>query len=96
MEDNAAQFMSNTTFVLLIVLVLVIGIPLIVLTFFVCRRLHEMHTTHNTIEGELFVSDDGGIFSEFGIPVTELCKREYILLKVHHIKPKVKEDPSNE
>ena len=91
MDGNSAQLMSNQAFILILVLVLVIGIPLVVLTFFVCRRLHEMHTTHNTIEGELFVSDDGEIFSEFGIPVSELCEREYILLKVHHIKPKAKE-----
>ena len=82
--------------IILIALILTIGIPLIVLTFFVCRRLHEMHNTHNTIEGELFVSDDGQIFSEFGIPIDEICKREYLLLKVHHVKPKQKEVPSNE
>lgn len=91
MDASSAQAMSSTTFILLVILIVLIGIPLIVLTFFVCRRLHEMHTTHNTIEGELFVSDDGGIFSEFGIPVSELCEREYVLLKVHHIKPKIKE-----
>lgn len=95
MDASTAQF-TSTTFILLIVLMLLIGIPLIVLTFFVCRRLHEMHTTHNTIEGELFVSDSGEIFSEFGIPVSELCEREYILLKVHHVKPKVREVPNNE
>ena len=91
MDASSAQAMSSTTFILLVILIVLIGIPLIVLTFFVCRRLHEMHTTHNTIEGELFVSDDGGIFSEFGISVSELCEREYVLLKVHHIKPKIKE-----
>lgn len=91
MDASSAQAMSSTTFILLVILIVLIGIPLIVLTFFVCRRLHEMHTTHNTIEGELFVSDDGGIFSEFGIPVSELCERKYVLLKVHHIKPKIKE-----
>ena len=95
MDASSAQLMSSTTFILLVILIVLIGIPLIVLTFFVCRRLHEMHTTHNTIEGELFVSDDGGIFSEFGIPVSELCEREYVLLKVHHIKPNIKEVSSN-
>lgn len=82
---------STHALILLIALIAVIGIPLIILTFFVCRRLHEMHATHNVIEGELFVSDDGEIFSEFGIEVSELCKRDYILLKVHHVKPKLKE-----
>lgn len=95
MDASSAQAMSSTTFILLVILIVLIGIPLIVLTFFVCRRLHEMHTTHNTIEGELFVSDDGGIFSEFGISVSELCEREYVLLKVHHIKPKIKEGSNN-
>lgn len=80
--------------VTLLLLVLLIGIPLCTLTFFVCRRLRELHNTHNVIEGELFVSDSGEIYSQFGIQLDEIVKRDYILLQVHHVNNK-KEEKEN-
>lgn len=46
------------------------------------------------IEGELFVSETGEMFSEFGIPVDEILNRDYILLKVNQINT-TKEEISN-
>ena len=72
-------------FIAAIVVSCLIGVPFLTLSFFVIRRLHELHTQHNKIDGELFISDSGECFAEYGIPIPEIINRNYILLKVHHI-----------
>lgn len=67
----------------LLALCLVIAVSVIILTFFVCRRLHELHTQHNKVDGDIFVEPDGGIHASFNIPPEEMG--EFILLKVHNV-----------
>jgi hypothetical protein len=71
--------------VAMIVLAVVIGVPVLTVSFFVVRRLHELHESHNKIDGELYISDDGDMYAEYGIPIPEILERNYILLKVNHI-----------
>lgn len=82
--------MDGSTIVMLIIAVLVL-IIISTLTFFVCRRLSELHRERLKPEGHIFVDDTGDMFSEFDIPMAELIKRDYILVKVTHVKPKTKE-----
>jgi hypothetical protein len=86
----AAVMEVTPGFVIALVLSCLIGVPFLTLTFFVSRRLHELHTQHNKIDGELFISDSGECFAEYGIPIPEIINRNYILLKVHHIGGKEK------
>ena len=69
------------------IIVLVVGCAIatavITLTFFVCRRLHELHTQHNKVDGDIFVESDGGVHASFNIPPEEMG--EFILLKVHNV-----------
>lgn len=65
---------------------MVIGIPFIVFMIHVIQRLRYLKSENRTIEGELFVTDEGEIYSEFGIDFEEIKTRDTILLKVHHIK----------
>lgn len=52
----------------------------------VVRRLRFLSKRKEEAIGTLFVSDDGDIFSEFEVPVDNLAQRDYIYLKVHHVK----------
>lgn len=81
----------NSSDILLCSLIVLIVIPLITLTFFICRRLKELHNSNKIIEGQLFISDTGNIYSEFDIPISDMIKRDTILLKVNYVKVK-KED----
>lgn len=74
--------------IIVICILFVIGVTVFTTCFFVVRRLHELHTQHNKIDGELFVSDSGDMYSEFGIPVDELISKDYILMKVNHVATK--------
>ncbi len=65
---------------------MVIGVPFIVFMIHVIQRLRYLKSENRTIEGELFVTDEGEIYSEFGIDFEEIKARDTILLKVHHIK----------
>lgn len=67
----------------LLAVCLVITVSVIILTFFVCRRLHELHTQHNKVDGDIFVGPDGGIHASFNIPPEEMG--DFILLKVHNV-----------
>ena len=69
-----------------LVLGIVIGVPVITCAFFIIRRLHELHTVHNKIEGELYVSEAGDMYAEYLIPISDIVARDYILLKVHTVK----------
>lgn len=71
---------------------ILVGISFIIFSFCVIRRLHELHKSRQKIEGELHVSNSGDIFSEFGIPIEEILKRDTILLKVVPIKSTSKEE----
>lgn len=74
--------------IIVICILFVVGITVFTTCFFVVRRLHELHALHaqhNKIDGELFISDSGEIYSEFVVPVDELISKDYILMKVNHV-----------
>ena len=81
----AASIEYSPGFIVAMVIVILIGVPVLTTSFFVVRRLHELHTAHNKIDGELFISDTGDMYAEYGIPIPEILERNYILLKVNHI-----------
>lgn len=58
----------------------------LVVAVHVVRRLRYLSKRKEESIGTLFVSDDGDIFSEFEVPVDNLAQRDYIYLKVHHVK----------
>lgn len=68
--------------------IMIIGVPFTVFVFHTVRRLRDLRNENRTIEGELFVTDDGELYSEFGIDYDDIKQRDTILLKVHHIKSK--------
>lgn len=72
-----------------------IGTPIIIFFIKAIKRLNYLKKTNLKIEGELYVSSGGDIFSEFGIPVDEIVQRDYILLKVNPIKTTPKEEKNN-
>lgn len=63
----------------------------IILIIAALKRLHYLKTQNRTIEGDLYISSSGDIYSEFLIPIDEMVKRDTILLKVKPINIK-KED----
>ena len=71
--------------IIVVCVLFVIGVAVITTSFFIVRRLHELHKVHNKIEGELFISDDGEMFAQYGIPIEEILERDYILLKVNRV-----------
>lgn len=72
----------------LLVICAAVAITMIVLAIHVIKRLRYLQSENRTIEGELFVTDDGEMYSEFGIDYDEIKQRDTLLLKVHHIKSK--------
>lgn len=58
----------------------------LVVAMHVVKRLRYLSKRKEEAIGTLFVSDDGDIFSEFEVPVDNLAQRDYIYLKVHHVK----------
>lgn len=76
----------------IIIIAMVVGCAIatavITLTFFVCRRLHELHKEHNKVDGDIFIGLDGGVNASFNAPPEVLREQEYILLKVHTINVK--------
>lgn len=58
----------------------------LVVAVYVVKRLRYLSKRKEEAIGTLFVSDDGEIFSEFEVPVDNLAQRDYIYLKVHHVK----------
>lgn len=68
--------------------IMIIGVPFTVFVFHTVRRLRDLRNENRTIEGELFVTDDGEMYSEFGIDLEDIKQRDTLLLKVHHIKSK--------
>lgn len=82
--------MDKVTLIILIIAVIIL-VLVSTFTFFICRRLSELHRERLKPEGHIFIDDTGDMFSEFDIPMAELIKRDYILVKVTHVKPKAKE-----
>ena len=73
---------------ILLIICAVVALTMIVLAIHVIKRLRYLKSENRTIEGELFVTDDGEMYSEFGIDLDDIKQRDTILLKVHHIKSK--------
>lgn len=73
---------------ILLVICAAVAITMIVLAIHIIKRLRYLQSENRTIEGELFVTDDGEMYSEFGIGLDEINQRDTLLLKVHHIKSK--------
>lgn len=69
--------------IIILVATCLIATAIITLTFFVCRRLHELHTQHNKIDGDIFVEPDGGVHASFNVSPEEMG--DFILLKVHNV-----------
>ena len=85
----------SSTDLLIIIFSVILGIPILITCFTMIRRMHELHMTRQKVEGELFVSNTGEIFSEFHISIPELADRDYILVKVTKINTKESEVNSN-
>ena len=79
---------QNVINVIVAILCAVFAITFIVFMVHVIKRLRYLQSENRTIEGELFVTDDGEIYSEFGIEMDDLKQRDTLLLKVHHVKSK--------
>lgn len=73
---------------ILFIICAAVAITMIVLAIHVIKRLRYLKSENRTIEGELFVTDDGEMYSEFGIDLEDIKQRDTLLLKVHHIKSK--------
>lgn len=73
---------------ILLIICAVVALTMIVLAIHVIKRLRYLKSENRTIEGELFVTDDGEMYSEFGIDLEDVKQRDTLLLKVHHIKSK--------
>lgn len=73
---------------ILLIICAVVALTMIVLAIHVIKRLRYLKSENRTIEGELFVTDDGEMYSEFGIDLDDIKQRDTLLLKVHHIKSK--------
>ena len=39
-------------------------------------------------DGDIFVNDEGEIYAQFDVPVTEIVKKKRLSMKVHHVKHK--------
>lgn len=68
-----------------IVALVLFGIPLSVLIFFVCRRLHEMHKLSKT-RGTVYVSEDGGVYLE--LDDDKAFEQRVLVLRVKKLKPR--------
>lgn len=77
--------MSTQELTLIIFCSLMLAIVLVVAVH-VVKRLRYLSKRKEEAIGTLFVSDDGDIFSEFEVPVDNIAQRDYIYLKVHHVK----------
>ena len=58
---------------------------LVTLSYFVIRRLRELHKEHKTVQGIIFVSNAGDMFTEIEVPIDVLMQSEYILMKIEPI-----------
>ena len=79
--------MSAQDLTLIIFCSLMLAVVLVVAVH-VVKRLRYLSKRKEEAIGTLCVSDDGEIFSEFEVPVDNIAQRDYIYLKVHHVKKK--------
>lgn len=78
--------MSVYHFIIWISSVLLIGLPVLTLSFFVIRRLIELHKDRKKMaSGCLFISENGEVYSEFSKSINELSDYDYIILKINKI-----------
>lgn len=71
--------------------IVLFGVPVATLIFFVCRRLHEMHKLSKT-RGTIFVSADGGAYLE--IDDENAFDQNKIVLRVKKLRTGGKENGS--
>ena len=63
------------------------------LSYFVILILRELHKERKTVQGIIFVSSAGDMFTEIDVPIDVLMQSEYILMKIEPIT--IKEAKSN-
>lgn len=66
--------------------IILIGLPIIVLTFFIIKRLRELSVTRN-IFGAIYITEEGEAFVEFYADPKALESKKYVLLEIGKIKP---------
>jgi hypothetical protein len=74
----------------LILIIFLCGLLLVLatLSYFVIRRLRELHKERKTVQGIIFVSSAGDMFTEIEVPIDVLMQSEYLLMKIEPIAPK--------
>lgn len=66
--------------------IILIGLPIIVLTFFIIKRLRELSVTRNIL-GAIYITEEGEAFVEFYADPKTLESKKYVLLEIGKIKP---------
>ena len=83
----------QTRDLVLIIFLCALLLILATLSYFVIRRLRELHKERRTVQGIIFVSSAGDMFTEIEVPIDVLMQSEYILMKIEPIA--VKEAKNN-
>lgn len=83
----------QTRDIVLIIFLCALLLILATLSYFVIRRLRELHKERKTVQGIIFVSSAGDMFTEIDVPIDVLMQSEYILMKIEPIT--IKEAKSN-
>lgn len=78
----------RTRDLILIIFLCALLLILATLSYFVIRRLRELHKERKTVQGIIFVSSAGDMFTEIEVPIDVLMQSEYILMKIEPISPK--------
>lgn len=84
----------GTKDLILIIFLCILLLILATFSYFVIRRLRELHKDRKTVQGIIFVSSAGDMFTEIEVPIDVLMQSEYILMKIEPIA--VKEAKTNE
>lgn len=84
----------GTKDLILIIFLCILLLILATFSYFVIRRLRELHKDRKTVQGIIFVSSAGDMFTEIEVPINVLMQSEYILMKIEPIA--VKEAKTNE
>ena len=75
----------QTRSLVLIIFLCALLLILATLSYFVIRRLRELHKERKTVQGIIFVSSAGDMFTEIEVPIDVLMQSEYILMKIEPI-----------
>lgn len=75
----------QTRDLVLIIFLCALLLILATLSYFVIRRLRELHKERRTVQGIIFVSSAGDMFTEIEVPIDVLMQSEYILMKIEPI-----------